>query len=498
MSRPKFISTNFAALLVYGRPPMVFAGMFCAISVMLDRNPFVYYSGVIFLLTAMILDLIDGWFAARFRPQAKLAHLADRIMDKVVYSMVFPMVAVGMMWRYLSLAESANFRLEMLHVVFVLVLCVTVLMRDNFAHFMRNFSLRKGEVEEMKEVTRLRTMVAAPIGVVLYIHAFYIPGGPDSSLYSWISWLGAIPIQQLFFLEILLLIINFGSIAGYCRKYGTACLDDLCLNDEVLRRRILAVFPNALTVMNALMGILAILFAYRGRVQEAYLILLGAGFFDKLDGAVARKLGLTTPLPSEKPRKYNITLGGVLDDVSDTVSFCIAPAVIFYILMSQVNDESIQVLPYGWIAILYVALGVTRLVLFVLDQNSIPGFFKGLPVPGAALLAAAPFIMLGKALETNTPDLVFWAQFCFVLMIIAGILMISFPIRYMHIGRLMSRSRKFLFLTVLLIIGFAFTPYFGHAALAYLILYVFSPLYTWRISPDVASKETPEKLSSSS
>ena len=84
MSNPKFLSTNVAALLVYGRPPMVFAGMLCAISVMLDRNPFVYYSGVIFLLAAMILDLIDGWFAARFRPQAKLSHLADRIMDKVV------------------------------------------------------------------------------------------------------------------------------------------------------------------------------------------------------------------------------------------------------------------------------------------------------------------------------------------------------------------------------------------------------------------------------
>ena len=189
MANPTFISTNVAALLVYGRPPMVFAGMVCAISVMLDRNPFVYYSGVIFLLSAMIIDLIDGWFAARFRPQAKLSHLADRIMDKVVYAMIFPMVAVGMMWRYQTLAESANFRLEMLHVVFVFVLCIKVLMRENFAHFMRNFSLRKGEEEEMKEVTRLRTVVAAPIGVVLYIHAFYVPGGPDSSLYSWMSWL---------------------------------------------------------------------------------------------------------------------------------------------------------------------------------------------------------------------------------------------------------------------------------------------------------------------
>tara|TARA_B100000945_G_scaffold290934_1_gene265044 strand:- start:1044 stop:2540 length:1497 start_codon:yes stop_codon:yes gene_type:complete len=497
MSHPKLLSKNVAALLVYGRPPLVFAGMMCAIGVMLDQNPLVYFCGVIFLLVAMILDLIDGWFAARFRPQARLSHLADRIMDKVVYSIVFPMVAVGMMWRYQYLPESANLRLEMLHVVFVFVLCVTVLLRDNFAHFMRNFSLRKGEEEEMKEVTRLRTMVAAPVGVILYIHAFYIPGGPDSSLYSWISWLGAIPIQQLFFLEILFLIINFGSIAGYCRKYGTACLDELCLDDKVLRRRILAVFPNAFTVMNALMGVLAIMFAYRGRIQEAYLILLGAGFFDKIDGSVARKLGLTTPLPSAKPKKYNITLGGILDDVSDTVSFCIAPAVIFYMLMEQVDDSSIQSLPYGWIAILYIVLGVTRLLFFIFDQNSIPGFFKGIPVPGAALLVAAPFIMLGKSLEMNSLEINFWAQFCFFLMIFAAILMVCFPIRYMHIGRLMSRSRKFLIFTISLIIGFAFTPYFGHVALGYLLLYVLSPLYTWRITPELASREHPESPPSS-
>ena len=106
--------------------------------------------------------------------------------------------------------------------------------------------------------------------------------------------------------------------------------------------------------------------------------------------------------------------------------------------------------------------------------------------------------MLGDAIENHSSNLVFWAQFCFVLMMIAAILMISFPIRYMHIGRLMSRSRKFLIFTILLIIGFAFTPYFGHAALIYMILYVLSPFYTWRISPEVASNENLENLSSSS
>ena len=136
--------------------------------------------------------------------------------------------------------------------------------------------------------------------------------------------------------------------------------------------------------------------------------------------------------------------------------------------------------------------------MFILDQKSIPGFFKGIPVPGAALFAAAPFIMLGNAIEENSSDLVFWSQFCFILMIIAAILMVSFPIRYMHIGRLMSRSRKFLFFTILLILGFAFTSYFGHAALIYMTIYVFSPVYTWRISPEIASKENPKNLSTSS
>ena len=179
----------------------------------------------------------------------------------------------------------------------------------------------------------------------------------------------------------------------------------------------------------------------------------------------------------------------MLDDISDTVSFCIAPAIIFFLLMNKIENESIQALPYGWISIMYVIFGITRLVLFILDQNSIPGFFKGLPVPGAALFASAPFIMLSNSIDENSSEMIFWARFCFFLLIIAGILMISFPIRYMHIGRLMSRSRKFLFLTIFLIIVFAFTPYFGHVALTYLMLYVFSPIYTWKISPETASKE---------
>jgi phosphatidylserine synthase len=104
--------------------------------------------------------------------------------------------------------------------------------------------------------------------------------------------------------------------------------------------------------MNAMMGLLAVFFAYQGRIREASLFLIGAALFDKLDGAVARKLGLTEPLDEEKPKKA-ISFGALLDDISDTVSFCIAPAWIFYITLSNCSDPVIQQLPLGWIAWLY-------------------------------------------------------------------------------------------------------------------------------------------------
>ena len=205
---------------------------------------------------------------------------------------------------------------------------------------------------------------------------------------------------------------------------------------------------------------------------------------------MARKLGLTTPLPNQKPNKYSITLGGVLDDISDTVSFCIAPAIMFYFLMQRFISESGETISFLWVAIGYSVLGVIRLIFFILDRKSIPGFFKGLPVPAAALLVTAPLIMLDSALDQGSTDLIFWGWLCFWLMIGTSLLMNSYFIRYIHVGRLLSRNRRFMWFTVIMILSFMFTPYFGYASFFYMILYVFSPLYTWRISPEIAAIET--------
>ncbi|MBT8363870.1 MAG: CDP-alcohol phosphatidyltransferase family protein [Deltaproteobacteria bacterium] len=491
MSGKHYIPKSLTTLLVYGRPPLVFGGMLCAIAVMWTYSPILYTLGVVLLFISMTFDLVDGWFAARFHPHPVMAKLADRIMDKVVYSIIFPLVAVGTMWRIHIISPEPN-RAELLHAILVLLLTVTVLVRDNFAHFMRGFAIRNDQDPEYSEFTRLRTIVAAPVGALLYAYAFYVPEGPATRIYASVSWLGNFPLRGLFFIEILFLIINLGSIAMYCRKYGTLCLDELCLGNEQLRRRILAFFPNALTFMNAMMGLLAIFFAYQGQIREAYMFLIGAAAFDKLDGALARKLGLTEPLAEETHKLRGISLGGVLDDISDAVSFCIAPAWIFYITISTFPDPVVQKMPISLVAWGYAVLGIVRLVYFTLDKNPIPGFFKGMPTPAAAMLVVAPLIIFAQAVNDASQWAGFWGIFNCGLMIFAAIIMNIYPIRYLHLGRFMSRHPWFVRLILLLSLS-VFTPYFGHMSFLFMFLYTLSPLITWRINPEIAARESRTK-----
>lgn len=488
MQKEHRISRKLTALLVYGRPPLVFGGMLCAVAVMWGRSPVLYTVGVVLLLVSMSFDLVDGWFASRYQRNPTLVHLADRITDKVVYSIIFPLLAVGGMWRLVFISPGHT-KAEMAHALFVLFLCVAVLIRDNFAAFMRGFAERQGQEPEKREFTRLRTTAAAPVAVLLYAHAFYVPEGPPSPIYFWISWLGNLPLRLLFVIEIVFLMFTFGSIAGYCRKYGKYCLDEICYDDEGLRRKILTFFPNSLTVMNALMGLMAVLLAYMGRVREAYLLLIGATLFDKLDGAVARKLGLTEP-PEEGQKKGRVSLGALLDDIADAVSFCIVPAWIFTIVFSDPLLADVVQLPAGALAVGYALMGMLRLVYFTVDKSPVPGFFKGLPTPAAALLVTAPLLMLTQSMGEGGGDVRFWGLFCAGLIAFTAVLMNVYPIRYLHYGRFMNRRP--LFSGVIMAVGFAvvFTPYLGHFALLCMFVYVLSPLWTWRIDPEVAARET--------
>ncbi len=129
---------------------------------------------------------------------------------------------------------------------------------------------------------------------------------------------------------------------------------------------------------------------------------------------------------------------------------------------------------------------------FTLDRSPIPGFFKGLPTPAAALFVIAPLLILphfhGAGME--------WARlaawFCTGLMVATGFLMNFYRVHYIHIGRFMDRNPWFTWINLILMLIFVFTPYFGYLVFCQMLLYLASPLVTWRVEPQAAAMEACE------
>jgi hypothetical protein len=98
-------------------------------------------------------------------------------------------------------------------------------------------------------------------------------------------------------------------------------------------------------------------------------------------------------------------------------------------------------------------------------------------------------ISFGQALSDGSDLVQFWGIVSCATIIVASLLMNLYPIRYLHLGRFMSRHRWFARMTLLVLLS-VFTPYYGIVCLTYMVLYTFSPLVTGRIDPADAARET--------
>jgi CDP-diacylglycerol--serine O-phosphatidyltransferase len=114
--------------------------------------------------------------------------------------------------------------------------------------------------------------------------------------------------------------------------------------------------------------------AAEGDYKRAGLFILAGAFFDAIDGIAAR----ITKAASD--------FGVELDSLCDAVSFGVAPSFLMY----QVYFHD-----YGNIGMVMAAfqglMGVLRLARFNVELTSLEDkeYFKGLPIPGAALLIVA-------------------------------------------------------------------------------------------------------------
>ena len=132
--------------------------------------------------------------------------------------------------------------------------------------------------------------------------------------------------------------------------------------------------PDCITSMNLCLGVIGVVFAFKGRPDIAFILMLGAGLADFLDGFSARLLGVYSDLGKE------------LDSLSDLVSFGVLPAVMLYNLSRTCMFGESWV---AWVPLILLSLGSgLRLAKFNTDSRQISGFL-GLPTPASALLAGS-------------------------------------------------------------------------------------------------------------
>jgi CDP-diacylglycerol--serine O-phosphatidyltransferase len=214
------------------------------------------------------------------------------------------------------------------------------------------------------------------------------------------------------------------------------------------------ILPNLFTSGNLFCGFWAIISVFQEKYFYAAVAILLATLFDLLDGKVARLSGATS--------KFGVQY----DSLADLISFGVAPALLAF---------SWALRPYGrfgWLAaFLFVVCGALRLARFnVMAASGDTKYFKGLPIPAAAMTIALTILLYLRLIETG------WVKDIVILVMIyvLAFLMVS-NIRYFSFKEFdLAKKKPFsLFIFVVLsMIVIVMEPVI--VLFAFILFYVFS------------------------
>jgi CDP-diacylglycerol---glycerol-3-phosphate 3-phosphatidyltransferase len=186
----------FVNALTFGRVPLVFLFMITAIiQAYQTEATWLIFLAAFFLSAASLTDLFDGMLARRWKVESKFGALADPLMDKVFYLVVFP----TLLW---MLGRMPN---ETIHALVMLVFTVLYILRDQWVSFLRSIGSMYNADCRANWLGKFRTAASFPASVVIYVYAAYQP------------WF--LPQALIFALEALLIALNFWSIIVYTRQY---------------------------------------------------------------------------------------------------------------------------------------------------------------------------------------------------------------------------------------------------------------------------------------
>ena len=149
--------------------------------------------------------------------------------------------------------------------------------------------------------------------------------------------------------------------------------------DRSDRRRAIYLLPNMITTLALFSGFISVVSSLDGEFKRASIAIIAAGFFDALDGRIAR-MTRTASL-----------FGVQYDSLTDIVAFGMAPSLLMYTAVLKPLGR------FGWLgAFLFLACGALRLARFNVQAQKVgQKHFTGLPIPAAGGVVAAGMLLVG-------------------------------------------------------------------------------------------------------
>ena len=215
--------------------------------------------------------------------------------------------------------------------------------------------------------------------------------------------------------------------------------------------------PNFITCLNLFSGCVAVLLAFKGNYQGAFIAILIAAVLDFLDGFAARALKAYSPMGKE------------LDSLADVISFGMAPGAIVFSLLSETN--TFEWLPY--LAFLIPICSGLRLAKFNIDERQTSAFI-GMPTPANAIFWGGLAFSYSGLLVQN-----YWVLI--VLAVLFSYLLVAeIPMFALKVKNLAWKDNQiqyiFLLVTIILLVVFqlnAFAPIIGW----YILLSVLTAIF---------------------
>ena len=140
---------------------------------------------------------------------------------------------------------------------------------------------------------------------------------------------------------------------------------------------------DILTLLNGVVGFIAITYIIDGNFLFASFLIFVSVLMDRLDGFIARRY------------LSKHTKGRYLDSISDTVSFCFAPALLIYNSFYTVSMGPLYGLFVTASSVMIFSFGLMRLVRFSRKGYLLKNF-SGVPTPATAFFSIVMSLLFGK------------------------------------------------------------------------------------------------------